>query len=320
MGKEQIIALLKKDMRGEHQAIIQYLSHAYALGGGEIAAEIEAIAREEMRHLDWLADAIVELGGDPTMERDAPDLDPGAGDQILLKNVDLEQMAIDQYRAHMDAIEDEGIRRLLARIVHDEVVHKGQFEDLAREAREQLEAASEGAPAKEGGAPPRMADILNYGIRHEYTVILQYLYHSFVAEDKELAEELQNTAINEMQHMGWLAEAMLARGGDADMSHTELFLSRDPEKNLKADIAVEQEVTRDYTSQISELEDAALQELLTRIRDHEIYHDAVFKDLLQEVEEKEEAAEEQKETAPPPQGSDDAPPSIPSVGSLIAKD
>ena len=67
MEKQEIIELLRKDMAGEHQAIIQYLFHAYALGEGEVAAEIEAIAREEMHHLDWLADAIVELGGDPNM-------------------------------------------------------------------------------------------------------------------------------------------------------------------------------------------------------------------------------------------------------------
>ena len=84
MDKTQIVELLQKDMRGEHQAIIQYLQHAYALGEGELAGQIEAIAREEMRHLDWLADASVELGGYPSMERDEPDADPGQGEQILL--------------------------------------------------------------------------------------------------------------------------------------------------------------------------------------------------------------------------------------------
>jgi len=319
MDNAKTVELLRKDMRGEHQAIIQYLSHAYALGGGEVAGEIEAIAREEMRHLDWLADAITELGGDPTMERDPVDFDPGQGDDLLLKNVDLEQMAIDQYREHMEAIEDEGIRRLLARIVHDETVHKGQFADIAREARAAHEQA-EAQAAGEAALPPRVAEILNYGVRHEYTVILQYLYHSFMAEDKELAEELMNTAINEMQHMGWLSEEMRGRGGEPDMSHTALMLSRDPEKNLEADIAVEQEVTRDYTSQISELDNEKLQELLTRIRDHEIYHDAVFKDLLAKVKGEREQASEAPAEAPATEEPKKPRPAIPSVGSLIGKD
>ena len=52
MDKDKIIALLNQDLEGEHGAIIQYLTHAYAIGEGEMACEIEAIAREEMRHLD----------------------------------------------------------------------------------------------------------------------------------------------------------------------------------------------------------------------------------------------------------------------------
>ena len=69
MKKEEIVALLNEDLEGEHGAIIQYLSHAYAMGEGELACEIEALAREEMRHLDWLAETIIELGGKPSMQR-----------------------------------------------------------------------------------------------------------------------------------------------------------------------------------------------------------------------------------------------------------
>jgi len=61
MDKEKIIALLNQDLEDEHGAIIQYLNHAYGMGEGEMACEIEAIARDEMRHLDWLAETIVAL-------------------------------------------------------------------------------------------------------------------------------------------------------------------------------------------------------------------------------------------------------------------
>jgi len=313
MTNEEIVALLREDMKGEHQAIIQYLVHAYGLGEGGEACEIEGIARDEMRHLDWLADAITELGGDPTMERERPDVSGAPPAEQMRKDVDLEQMAIDQYREHMKVIEDPALRRLLARIVNDEIRHQGMFVALAEEL-----GAEAAPPAEEGQAAPaqvhpRIGEILNEGIRHEYTVILQYLYHSFVAEGKELAEELQNAAINEMQHMGWLAEALKDRGGEPDMNHTELALSHDPEKNLKADIAVEQQVTTAYNSQLSELPDPELRELVQTIRDHEIYHDALFKDLLAEVEEEEHAQEPGEEA--PPRKSD----TMPSVGSLIGK-
>ena len=37
MNNDKIIALLNKDLEGEHGAIIQYLNHAYARGEGEMA-------------------------------------------------------------------------------------------------------------------------------------------------------------------------------------------------------------------------------------------------------------------------------------------
>ena len=54
--------MLNYDIESEHGAIIQYLIHAYAMGEGEMACEIEAIAREEMRHLDWLAEKVDGTG------------------------------------------------------------------------------------------------------------------------------------------------------------------------------------------------------------------------------------------------------------------
>ena len=42
MDKAEIIALLNKDLEDEHGAIIQYLTHAYAMGEGEMACEVEA--------------------------------------------------------------------------------------------------------------------------------------------------------------------------------------------------------------------------------------------------------------------------------------
>lgn len=318
MDKDQVIEMLRADMRGEQQAIIQYLAHAYALGEGEAAGGIEAIAREEMRHLDWLADAIVELGGDPDMRREPPDLAQAAPAIQMAKNADLEQQGIDQYRRHMEAIEDEGIRRLLARIVHDELAHQKEFQGLADE----FAAEGADAPGGEGPVNERLADILNYGVRHEYTVILQYLYHSFVADDGELKEELENAAINEMQHMGWLAEELQEKGQQPEYEPYEPFLSRDPVANLEADIAIEEEVTREYSTQIPQVQEDDLQEILARVRDHEIYHADVFRDLLEEAKERQDAASQQpqasegeKEGGEPPRGAPPAPP----IGSLLGK-
>jgi len=317
MEKKEIIALLTADMRGEHQAIIQYLRHAYMTAGVK-ESSIEAVARDEMRHLDWLADAITELGGDPTMERDQVDMASGSAAGQMLKDVGLEQVAINQYRDHIARISDKKIQRLLSRILQDEIDHKAIFEELAQKA---VDAEPQEAEQEVDAPDERTSAILNEGVRHEYTVILQYLYHSFHAEGKELSEELMNAAINEMQHMGWLSENLAERNGDPDMRHTELVLTDDPKKGLLADIAVEREVTQAYTSQIPELNDVELKELLTRIRDHEIYHEAVFNYLLDEIEEGDEATAEPKlDETPEPVPEKDAPKTIPTVGSLIDTD
>lgn len=312
MDKSQIIALLQRDMEGEHQAIIQYLNHAYTMGREDLAPEIEAVAREEMRHFDWLADLIVELGGEPSLKRDPVDFSRAAPAEQMRKDVGLEETAIAQYRAHIEAIEDEHVRLVLSRILHDEEAHKGIFEGLAEAAgQEETPEPTAGAPLAPAKPPARLIEILNQGVRHEYTVILQYLYHSFVAEDMELAEGLQNAAINEMQHMGWLSEEVAEKGAQPEMSHTELFLSRDPVQNLEADIAVEREVTKAYSTQIPEIEEEDVRALVERIRDHEIFHDGEFSYLLKEAKEAQESEDEG--TKPP------SPPDIPSVGSLLGE-
>ena len=317
MDKKKIIELLRDDMRGEHQAVIQYLAHAYALGEGEIPGDIEEMARDEMRHFDWLADVIVELGGDPDMQREPPDLSIEPPSVQMRKDVDLEQQAIDQYRDHMEQIEDEGIRRLLARIIHDEVEHQKKFRAFAEEFEQEGEPEPEG---EEEEVSERLADILNYGVRHEYTVILQYLYHSFVADDWELKEEMERSAINEMQHMGWLGEELQERGQQPDFNHLEPFLSRDHVANLKANIDIEDEVTQAYSNQIPEVEDEEIREILARVRDHEIYHSDVFRDLLEEAKERQGKGSPAKKPKAPEE-SDDEPkaPDVPSIGSLRNK-
>jgi len=316
MTNEEIVALLRKDMEGEHQAIIQYLNHAYTMGREDLAPEIEAIAREEMRHFDWLADLVGELGGDPSMGRDPVDFRRAPAPEQMRKDVGLEVTAVAQYRAHIEAIPNERVRQVLSRILHDEQAHQTIFEGLVEAATQEpcegVAAETTAAPTK---PPARLFEILNEGVRHEYTVILQYLYHSFMAEDKELMEGLQNVAINEMQHMGWLSEEVAEKGGQPDMEHTALFLSGDAAKNLEADIAVEREVTRAYNAQLPEIEDPDVAELIERIRDHEIFHDQEFGYLLSEVQDEADGAA--ADTGAP---EDKTPPAIPSVGSLKGKD
>ena len=278
MDKDKIIDLLNQDLKGEHAAIIQYLVHAYAMGEGEMACEIEAIAREEMRHFDWLAETIVSLGGTPSLERG--DMRTG-GESVpdwMKNDVLQEEDGIALYEEHIKAIDNPKIRRLLKRILSDEKSHRGDFEHFVNKAQK------EGAKDLRGSRQDKVAQVLNWGIEHEYTVILQYLLHSYMTPNGDVKKEMEDQAINEMQHLGWLSEEMVDKKGSPRIEHIEVDKSVRTADMLRADIKIEEKVAAEYDRAAKEIEEPDLKELLTRIRDHEIYHADVFDDLLKEEE------------------------------------
>jgi len=274
MDKGKIIALLNQDLEDEHGAIIQYLNHAYAMGEGEMACGIEAIARDEMRHLGWLAETIVELGGVPSLKRGKMQMGDQSVSNWMENDVLMEEGAINQYKKHIKAIDGPKIKRLLQRILSDEEAHHGQFEHFVEKTQK------EGTKDIRGGRQDRVAQILNWGIEHEYTVILQYLFHSYMSPNKEVKQQMEDQAINEMQHLGWLAEEMVDGGGNPGIEHTKFDQSSKTADMLRADIRIEQEVAAEYDRAAKEVEEADLKKLLLRIRDNEIYHVDVFSDLL----------------------------------------
>jgi len=278
MDRDKIIALLNQDLEGEHAALIQYLTHAYAMGEGEMACEIEAIAREEMRHLDWLAETIVELGGVPSLERGKMRMGGKSVADWMRNDVLLEEDGINLYREHIKLIDEPKIKRLLERILSDEESHHSDFQHFVDKAQE------EGAKDVRGSRTDRIVQTLNWGIEHEYTVILQYMFQSYMTTNKKAKKELEDQAINEMQHLGWLAEKIVDISGNPRIEHAEVDRTTKTADMLRADIKIEQEVAAAYDRAAKQTEDPDLKELLLRLRDHEIYHTEVFSDLLKEEE------------------------------------
>ena len=278
MEKKKIVELLNLDLQDEHGAIIQYLSHAYAMGEGEMACEIEGIARDEMRHLDWLAEIIVELGGQPSLKRGTQNMSGKFVPEWMSNDVGLEEGAIKSYQEHIKLIDDPKIKRLLKRILSDEQSHHGKFEHFV------LKAKKEGHKDIRGNRKDSVSKMLNWGIEHEYTVVLQYMFHSHMTKNQEAKDQLANQAINEMQHLGWLSEEMVSSGGTPTIEHTEPDQSTKTADMLKADIKIEKEVAAAYDKAAKETDDTGLKELLLRIRDNEKYHIDVFNDLLKEEE------------------------------------
>ncbi len=278
MVKKEIIELLNLDLENEHGAIIQYLSHGYAMGEGELSCEIEAMAREEMRHLDWLAETIVGLGGQPSLKRGTMNMAGETVPEWMGDDVKLEEGAIKQYKEHIKMIDDPEIERLLKRILADEEAHRGKFMHFVDKA------GREGLKDNRGDRKDGVTKMLNWGIEHEYTVILQYMFHSYMTQNAEAKKQLEDQAINEMQHLGWLAEEMVDGGGNPRIEHTKPDESTRTADMLTADIKIEKEVAAAYDKAAKEVDDKGLKELLLRIRDNERYHIEVFNDLFEDEE------------------------------------
>ncbi|MFC1917609.1 ferritin-like domain-containing protein [Chloroflexota bacterium] len=276
MEKEKLIAVLNQDLQNEHGAIIQYLTHAYAMGEGEVSCEIEAVAREEMRHLDWLAEAIVELGGKPSLTRGHMRMTGKEASDWMQNNVMLEADAIGPYREQVKTITDPKIRRLIQRILSDEEAHHLQFQHFVEKVKK------EGLKDLRGNRDDITTQELNWGIEHEYTVILQYLFQSYLAKSEEAKEELQDQAVNEMQHMGWLAEEAASGGGNPRMEHAKVNTTTNLKEGLRDDISIEKVVADRYDKAGKAEKDTGIKRLFYRLRDHELYHAEVFTDLMEE--------------------------------------
>ena len=283
-----------------------------------MACEIEAIAREEMYHFRWLAKAVVDLGGAPSLARGVVDLEGDTIPEWMERNVAAEDRAIEMYSGYLSAIDDLELTRLLNRILSDEESHRGDFAHFVDK--------SQAAPEPEhtlNMASTASGDVeeLNIGVQHEYTVILQYLQHTFLMPECPTSRELELQAINEMQHMGWLSEEVVGLGGVPLTEHTELELPAETAEMLEADIRAERAVTIDYGKAIAKIDDPKLRGLLVRIQGHEIYHDELFTDMLGELQVSGDGgAESKKGEAKATEEAPEGPSGLsggPTVGSLI---
>ncbi len=273
----ELLEKLRKAAEGEHAAIVQYLYHAYAIGEGEEACEIEAIARDEMRHFWVLSRWIVKLGGVPSIERGGVDLAGEDATGWMGRDVEAEEKAIAMYRSYIPEIEDPGLRSDVERILFDEEHHRDQFAHFAGKFGS---LPAEESPRETAQASAAELEALDWGIRHEYAAVLQYLFHSFLSQDEETSRQLELQAVNEMQHMGWLAEEMASRGRGMPLEHHEVDLSQEPSSMLRADVKLERDTADMYEKFLQKLGDPGLRKLLERIRGHELYHERLFTRLL----------------------------------------
>lgn len=129
MDAEEIIRLLNQDFIYEIEATLIYVRNSFIMPQCDPSRLTEAIAIDEMRHMNWLADLIVKRGGKPSMEHH--ELDFG-GDDLhgqLEKQVSLEADAIERYRNHIEAVgnSDTDVVGVLKHILDEEKRHRKEF-------------------------------------------------------------------------------------------------------------------------------------------------------------------------------------------------
>lgn len=127
MDNKETIRLLNEAFVHEIEATMIYVRNAFIMPQCDPSRVTEAIAVDEMRHMNWLADLIVKRGGKPSMEH--KELDFGGDDlkSQLEHQVAHETEAIEMYKRQIELIDDAEITGVLKHILDEEKRHRKEF-------------------------------------------------------------------------------------------------------------------------------------------------------------------------------------------------
>ncbi len=265
MKKAELIEIMLYNTALEHSAIVQYLHHVFLIRDEEITAEIEKIARQEMRHMKWFAQKAVQLGGIAKLNRIEEEINIGGPtmDDMLKKNVRAEEKAVEIYTKQLDSVKDDSVLKLLERVIKDEEQHKHEFSEL-------LDKISQGKEIREEREKPNkeIVNLVNKLLKEEYRILLSYLHSFFHSKDWEYKDIAMDLAIESMVHMGELGEKLRDMGEIPDLSMPQL------EEGVSVEdyILEEEGAQKDYLKSIEKVKDPELIKLLEWINSHEQYH------------------------------------------------
>ena len=272
MDKRETIKLLLYDVALEHSAIVQYLYHIFLITDGNITSEIEEIARQEMRHLKWFAQKVVQLGGQVVLDRIEDMIMIGGPDwaDMLSKDVWAEEEAIRIYSQQLEMVKDDSVKRLLERVIKDEEDHKLEFSELMEKVKEGLVCVS----MEEQSADQKTLEVLNKFLKEEYQTIINYLYQFFHTKDCNYKDIMLDLAIESMVHMGKLGEKIGEMGGMPQIERIDFSPRplRSLQEQVKAEILYEQETSGEYGKEMKMVEDPSIKRLFTFIENQEEYH------------------------------------------------
>ena len=319
MDRKELVDMLNQDLADEHASVVRYLIHAYQAGeDSPLGSMLLSMAREEMWHMDWLADELGEMGVEPEMKQGVYPHDPTSNASLLRSYIAWEDNLIEAYAKQAAMVESEGLKRILMQQSDESAIHSRRFsamlEKLGPEGEEPLEYAPSGAFS------PELANRMQSEMTDEYRLVLQHLRHAFVFEDEScpVSSELELTAMRHMKHLSHFAEELADSGHDLDFRHPTIDTSRSVKDALASDLELTHEARERFVelSQHPELnEHRGLKTEVEHMISQETFLAAGVEGLIQES-----ASPEGAETEPAPEATEQEPQDDTTgftVGSLI---
>ncbi len=236
MKKNELIALLNKDIADEHAAIIRYLVHGWLEGEDTpIGASLLSRSREEMWHMHWLGMIIGKLGGEPNFTPAPYPYDPTNRATIFKSYVEYEEKLVPHYNAEADMVDDPHIKRVLQREAWESAIHARKFQRILGKLRPE---EADGVPGGRPELPKEFLDMLQEEVTSKYNEMLRHIRHSWIFQKEGIfAWQLMDQAMEKMKQIAHFAEDIGGNGipphfkpGRVDTSKT---ISKAMKKALK---------------------------------------------------------------------------------------
>lgn len=115
-----------------------------------------------------------------------------------------------------------------------------------------------------------LIDGLNHDLNLELEAVLRHVYHAASATGllgHELREALKGEAGSELSHAAYLADKIVALGGDVRIDVKMPKKLKTAREMLQAGIAAEREIIANYTERIKQAEEAGERGLVIRLED-----------------------------------------------------
>ena len=211
MEKQQLIAMLNRDLTDEHAAIIRYVVHGYLEGEDTpLGAGLLSRAREEMWHFHWLGMIIGELGGEPDLKPAPYPFDPTNRTTIFQSYAEYELKLIPHYNGEAEKVDNRHIKRVLQREAWESAMHAKKFQKIVRKMKPEV---ASGQPGAENELPSAFVDKIQVIVKAKYNEMLQQIRNSWVFQSEDIKGwQLMDNAMMKMKQLAHISEPVAENG------------------------------------------------------------------------------------------------------------